>query len=91
MKTFSHTTPLTAFEHSAAGDAAVVNGAGSVGLTGWAAQRLAVIRQASGLCARCGRSGADTAFRGWDSNELLAGHTRCVVGFGPAAPPTHNR
>jgi hypothetical protein len=52
--------------------------------SGWAAQRLAVIHQASGVCARCGAVGADTAFRSWDSDELLAGHTRCVVGLGPS-------
>ena len=31
----------------------------------------------------CGRTGADTAFRSWESAELLAAHTRCVVGLGP--------
>jgi len=57
---------------------------GDVGIGGWAAQRLAVVEQAGGICARCGRTGADTAFRSWDSAQLLAAHTRCVVGLGPA-------
>ena len=56
---------------------------GDVGIGGWAAQRSAVVEQAGGICARCGRTGADTAFRAWDSADLLAAHTRCVVGLGP--------
>ena len=28
---------------------------------------------------------ADTAVRGWDAAELVAAHTRCVVGLGPPA------
>jgi hypothetical protein len=60
-----------------------------VGIGGWAAQRFAVVEQAGGICARCGRTGADTAFRTWERAELLAAHTRCVVGLGPAiATPT---
>jgi len=61
-----------------------------VGLGGWAAQRLAVVEQAGGVCACCGATGADTAFRNWDSAQLLAAHTRCVVGLGPAIS-THDR
>ena len=53
---------------------------------GWTAARRAVIDEAAGLCARCGRAGADTAIRGWGAMELVAAHTRCVVGLGP--PPT---
>ena len=83
MKTRSGTTPYAASEQAALG-AAAVNG-GNIGHTGWAAQRLAVVHQAAGVCARCGGLGADTASRSWDSSELLAGHTRCVVGLGPAA------
>ena len=53
---------------------------------GWTAARRTVIDEASGVCARCGRAGADTAVRGWGAIELVAAHTRCVVGLGP--PPT---
>ena len=80
MKKQSGATP-TAHDQAAAD----VNGVGIVGHTSWVAQRLAAVHQASGVCARCGGLGADTAFRSWDSSELLAGHTRCVVGLGPAA------
>jgi len=52
---------------------------------GWTLQRLQVLNDASGMCARCGRAGADTAIRGWADEHLVAAHTRCVVGLGP--PP----
>lgn len=58
------------------------------GLGGWAAQRLAVIEEAGGVCARCGATGADTAFRSFDGPQLLAAHTRCVVGLRPVVPVT---
>jgi hypothetical protein len=58
-----------------------------VGVGGWTAQRVAVVERAGGVCARCGAPGADTAFRGWDSAQLLAAHTRCVVGLGPTTTP----
>jgi hypothetical protein len=54
-----------------------------VGLGGWAAQRLAVVEQADGVCACCGATGAHAAFRNWDSARFPAAHTRCVV-LGPA-------
>jgi hypothetical protein len=53
---------------------------------GWHARRREVIDRASGICALCGLAGADTAFRDWHAEDLLAAHTRCVVGLGP--PPT---
>jgi hypothetical protein len=56
---------------------------------GWAAERLHLIEKADGVCVRCGFDGADTAMREWASPELLAAHTRCVVGLGP--PPAANR
>ena len=49
---------------------------------GWTILRREVIHDASGVCARCGITGADTATRGWDAPELVAAHTRCVVGLG---------
>jgi hypothetical protein len=52
---------------------------------GWTIQRLQVLHDASGICARCGMAGADTATRGWVEEHLVAAHTRCVVGLGP--PP----
>jgi hypothetical protein len=52
---------------------------------GWTLQRLQVLNDASGMCARCGMAGADTAIRGWAEEHLVAAHTRCVVGLGP--PP----
>jgi len=52
---------------------------------GWTVLRLAVINDASGICARCGMTGADTATPGWFDERLVAAHTRCVVGLGP--PP----
>ncbi len=54
---------------------------------GWTLQRLQIIDDAAGRCARCGMVGADTATRGWFGEELVAAHTRCVVGLGP--PPVH--
>jgi hypothetical protein len=51
---------------------------------GWTVQRLEVINDAAGVCARCGLTGADTAVRGWIDDQLVAAHTRCVVGLGPA-------
>jgi hypothetical protein len=56
---------------------------------GWTVRRLAVVEDASGICVRCGLPGADTATRGWDVAELVAAHTRCVVGLGP--PTTARR
>lgn len=50
---------------------------------GWTVRRREVINDAAGICARCGMSGADTATQGWDDGELVAAHTRCVVGLGP--------
>ena len=52
---------------------------------GWTFRRRQVIDEAAGVCARCGIAGADTAVRGWDAAELVAAHTRCVVGLGPPA------
>jgi hypothetical protein len=54
---------------------------------GWTIRRLQVIDDAAGRCARCGMPGADTATTGWFGEELVAAHTRCVVGLGP--PPVH--
>ena len=50
---------------------------------GWTVQRLQVIDDAAGRCARCGMPGADTATQSWFGEELVAAHTRCVVGLGP--------
>jgi hypothetical protein len=50
---------------------------------GWTLRRRQVVADAAGLCARCGLPGADTATPGWDVPELVAAHTRCVVGLGP--------
>ena len=52
---------------------------------GWTFERRAVILEAGGVCERCGFAGADTAIRGWGAAELVAAHTRCVVGLGPPA------
>ena len=56
---------------------------------GWTVLRLAVINDASGICARCGISGADTATPGWSDDRLVAAHTRCVVGLGPPTGDRH--
>jgi hypothetical protein len=53
--------------------------------SGWTVRRREVINDAAGVCARCGMAGADTATDGWGSADLVAAHTRCVVGLGP--PP----
>ena len=50
---------------------------------GWTSRRREVVEEAAGVCARCGFAGADTAVRGWGATELVAAHTRCVVGLGP--------
>jgi hypothetical protein len=52
----------------------------------WHARQHDVIDRAAGVCARCGLPGADTTFRHWNGDDLLAAHTRCVLGLGP--PPT---
>jgi hypothetical protein len=49
---------------------------------GWTVRRREVIDNAAGVCARCGMTGADTATCGWHGEELVAAHTRCVVGLG---------
>jgi len=56
---------------------------------GWNALRREVIEQASGRCALCGEPAADTAFRRWEADDLLAAHTSCVVGLGPPARLRH--
>jgi hypothetical protein len=57
----------------------------------WHTRRRQVIDQALGICALCGLAGADTAFRDWNADDLLAAHTRCVVGLGPPpARPSHD-
>jgi hypothetical protein len=50
---------------------------------GWTALRQEVIDRDSGRCAICGRHAADTAFQSWEAGDLVAAHTRCVVGLGP--------
>jgi hypothetical protein len=50
---------------------------------GWTVRRREVVDAASGVCARCGTAGADTATRGWDEADMVAAHTRCIVGLGP--------
>jgi len=57
----------------------------AVAAGGWAALRHEVIERASGACALCGGHSADTAFRRWEADDLLAAHTSCVVGLGPPA------
>ena len=61
----------------------------AVAVGGWTALRREVIERASGRCALCGRHGADTAFRRWEADDLLAAHTSCVVGLGPPARLPH--
>lgn len=51
--------------------------------SGWTVRRREVIDDAAGVCARCGMAGADTATHGWGNADLVAAHTRCVVGLGP--------
>jgi hypothetical protein len=58
---------------------------------GWTLQRLEVINDAAGVCARCEMTGADTVIRGWVDERLVAVHTRCVVGLGPPAGPGRDR
>jgi hypothetical protein len=50
---------------------------------GWTALRREVIERDSGVCALCGWHAADTAFHSWEAGDLVAAHTRCVVGLGP--------
>ena len=50
------------------------------------ARRHEVIDRAFGVCGLCGMRGADTAFRSWDPADLIAAHTRCIVGLG--SPPS---
>ena len=73
-------TVIALTNHTAARTAAV---------GGWAALRDAVIESAAGRCVLCGRHSADTAFRRWEADDLLAAHTSCVVGLGPPAHVRH--
>jgi hypothetical protein len=50
---------------------------------GWTALRREVIDRDSGRCGICGWHAADTAFQSWEAGDLVAAHTRCVVGLGP--------
>ena len=50
---------------------------------GWTYRRREVIDAAGGVCTRCGAPGADTAIRGWFDCDLVAVHTRCVLGLSP--------
>jgi hypothetical protein len=50
---------------------------------GWTALRREVIDRAGGRCAICGWPAADTAFHSWEAGDLVAAHTRCLVGLGP--------
>ena len=52
----------------------------------WNDRRHEVIDRAFGVCGLCGRRGADTAFRSWDPGDLIAAHTRCIVGLGSPSP-----
>jgi hypothetical protein len=63
--------------------------AGTAAVGGWTALRREVIERASGRCALCGEYRADTAFRSWEADDLLAAHTSCVVGLGPPARVRH--
>ena len=48
----------------------------------WTAQRLAVINDAAGICARCGITGADTVVRGRSTNNS----SRHIRGCGRPRP-----
>jgi hypothetical protein len=52
---------------------------------GWTALRHEVIDRDSGRCAICGWPAADTAFHDREAGDLVAAHTRCLVGLGPPA------
>ena len=52
-------------------------------VNGWTARRHEVIERDSGVCAFCGREAADTATHSLEVGDLVAAHTRCVVGLGP--------
>ena len=52
---------------------------------GWSVLRSKVITSASGVCSRCGKTGADTVIQSWVGDDLVAAHTRCAVGLGPPA------
>jgi hypothetical protein len=52
-------------------------------INGWTARRREVITRDAGVCALCGRDAADTASHSPELGDLVAAHTRCVVGLGP--------
>ncbi|MBV9921469.1 MAG: hypothetical protein JOY78_11530 [Pseudonocardia sp.] len=52
-------------------------------INGWTARRREVIERDSGVCALCGQEAADTASHSSELGDLVAAHTRCVVGLGP--------
>jgi 5-methylcytosine-specific restriction endonuclease McrA len=55
----------------------------SLEINGWTARRREVIERDSGVCALCGREAADTASHSPELGDLVAAHTRCLVGLGP--------
>jgi hypothetical protein len=64
--------------------------AGCLEINGWTARRREVIERDSGVCALCGQQAADTASHSQEVGDLVAAHTRCVVGLGPPAISTRD-
>ena len=52
-------------------------------INGWTARRREVIERDAGVCALCGLQAADTASHSQEVGDLVAAHTRCLVGLGP--------
>ena len=64
--------------------------AGCLEINGWTARRHEVIERDSGVCALCGQQAADTAYHNPEVGDLVAAHTRCVVGLRPPAISTRD-
>jgi len=84
------TGTVTVLTGSSATAASQERRAGSLEINGWTARRHEVIERDLGVCALCGQQAADTACHSQEVGDLVAAHTRCVVGLGPPALSTRD-
>ena len=84
------TGTVTVLTSSSATAASRERRAGCLEINGWTARRYEVIARDSGVCALCGRQAADTACHSQEVGDLVAAHTRCVVGLGPPSISTRD-
>jgi hypothetical protein len=76
-------TSLTLLTGSSSRAASRERAGGYPEINGWTARRREVIERDAGVCALCGLQAADTASHSQEVGDLVAAHTRCLVGLGP--------